>query len=57
MNSAEKEQWEALYAGLAMLGYIICEADADVIPDASRKMAKKMMENPLVGLPAIKRRK
>ena len=40
MNSAEKEQREALYAGLAMLGYIICEADADVIPDASRKMAK-----------------
>jgi hypothetical protein len=53
----DKEQLESVYAGMAMMGFIIQGQDLDVIPELSKKMAHKMMEEEsTVGLPAIKRR-
>jgi hypothetical protein len=55
----DQEQLEAVYAGMAMIGFIINGDKAlEDIPEMSKKMARKMMEEPTtVGLPAIKRRK
>jgi|GEM_PF-2687572 len=57
MTNNEKEYMESLYAGLAMMGYLIRGAPIHKIPDDAKAMAKAMMGNePTVGLPAIKRR-
>lgn len=54
----DKEQLEAVYAGMAMMGYLIRGAPIHKIPSEAKAMAKLMMEEETtVGLPAIKRRK
>jgi len=53
----DKEQLEAVYAGMAMMGYLIRGTPIHRIPDDAKAMAKAMMEEEsTVGLPAIKRR-
>lgn len=53
----DKEQLEAVYAGMAMMGYLIRGTPIHRIPDDAKAMAKAMMEEEsVVGLPAIKRR-
>jgi hypothetical protein len=53
----DKEQLEAVYAGMAMIGYLIRGAPIHKIPSEAKAMAKAMMEDEVVvGLPAIKRR-
>ena len=53
----DKEQLEAVYAGMAMMGYLIRGAPIHKIPAEAKAMAKAMMEEETtVGLPAIKRR-
>ena len=48
---------ESLYAGLAMMGYLIRGTPIHKIPEEAKAMAKAMMEDEtIVGLPAIKRR-
>jgi hypothetical protein len=53
----DKEQLEAVYAGMAMMGYLIRGAPIHKIPEEAKAMAKLMMEDEkVIGLPAIKRR-
>jgi len=53
----DKEQLEAVYAGMAMIGYLIRGTPVHKIPEEAKAMAKAMMEDePTSGLPAIKRR-
>jgi len=53
----DKEQLESVYAGMAMMGYLIRGAPIHKIPSEAKAMAKAMMEEETtVGLPAIKRR-
>lgn len=53
----DKEQLEAVYAGMAMMGYLIRGTPIHKIPGEAKAMAKLMMEEETtVGLPAIKRR-
>jgi hypothetical protein len=48
---------ESLYAGLAMMGYLIRGTPIHKIPEDAKAMAKAMMEDEkVIGLPAIKRR-
>ena len=57
MTDNEKEYMESLYAGLAMMGYLIRGTPIYKIPSESKALAKLMMEEESnVGLPAIKRR-
>lgn len=57
MTDSEKEYMESLYAGLAMMGYLIRGTPIHKIPEDAKAMAKAMMEQePVAGLPAIKRR-
>ncbi len=57
MTDNEKEYMESLYAGLAMMGYLIRGAPIHKIPNDAKAMAKAMMEEESsIGLPAIKRR-
>jgi hypothetical protein len=57
MTDNEKEYMESLYAGLAMMGYLIRGAPIHKIPGDAKAMAKSMMEEESsIGLPAIKRR-
>ena len=57
MTEKEKEDMESLYAGLAMMGYLIRGTPIHRIPEDSKAMAKAMMEDETaIGLPAIKRR-
>ena len=57
MTESEKEYMESLYAGLAMMGYLIRGTPIHKIPDEAKAMAKAMMEEEsTIGLPAIKRR-
>ena len=54
----DKEQLEAVYAGMAMMGFLIRGTPLHNIPEESKAMAKRMMEEPAtIGLPAIKKRK
>ena len=53
----DKEQLEAVYAGMAMMGFIIRGSPLHSIPEDAKAMAKRMMEEPATGLPAIKKRK
>jgi len=53
----DKEQLEAVYAGMAMMGYLIRGTPVHKIPEEAKAMAKAMMEDEkVIGLPAIKRR-
>jgi hypothetical protein len=57
MTDNEKEYMESLYAGLAMMGYLIRGAPIHKIPGDAKAMARAMMEEEsTLGLPAIKRR-
>jgi len=57
MTDNEKEYMESLYAGLAMMGYLIRGNPIHKIPEDAKAMAKAMMEDEkAIGLPAIKRR-
>ena len=54
----DKEQLEAVYAGMAMMGFLIRGPPLHSIPEESKAMAKRMMEEEVsIGLPPIKRRK
>ena len=54
----DEEQLEAVYAGMAMMGFLIRGTPLHSIPEESKAMAKRMMEDEVtVGLPPIKRRK
>ena len=54
----DKEQLEAVYVGMAMMGFLIRGTPLHNIPEESKAMAKRMMEEEVsVGLPPIKRRK
>ena len=61
MNEQDKEYLEALYAGFAMIGYLMRDGDytAEEIPGLAKRMAKRMVENELDegGIVAIKPRK
>jgi hypothetical protein len=53
----DKEQLEAVYAGMAMMGFLIRGTPIHKIPGDAKAMAKAMMEEETtVGLPAIRRR-
>lgn len=55
---SDKEQLEAVYTGMAMMGFIIRGTPLHSIPEEAKAMAKRMMEEETtVGIPAIKRRK
>ena len=54
----DEEQLEAVYAGMAMMGFLIRGTPLHSIPEEAKAMAKRMMEDePTVGLPPIKRRR
>jgi hypothetical protein len=59
MNEQDKEHLEALYAGFAMVGFIMNgDYTAEEIPSLAKRMAANMMEpETTVGLPAIKRKR
>jgi hypothetical protein len=59
MNDQDKEHLEALYAGFAMVGFIMNgDYTAEEIPSLAKNMAASMMEpETTVGLPAIKRKR
>jgi len=41
----DKEQLEAVYAGMAMMGYLIRGTPIHKIPEEAKAMAKAMMED------------
>lgn len=46
MNEQDKEYLEALYAGFAMVGYLINgDYSPEEIPDLAKRMARAMVEN------------
>jgi hypothetical protein len=59
MTDQDKEHLEALYAGFAMVGYLMNgDYTADEIPSLAKRMAASMIEpETTVGLPAIKRKR
>ena len=58
MTENEKEYMEGLYTGMAMMGFLIRGTPLHSIPEESKAMAKRMMEEEVTaGLPPIKRRK
>jgi hypothetical protein len=55
MTDQDKEYLEAVYAGFAMIGFIINgDYSAEEIPSRSKAMAKFMMEEEEKGILAIK---
>lgn len=58
MTEQDKDYLEALYAGFAMIGFLMNgDYSLEEIPSRSKAMAKAMMEPEVtVGLPAIKKR-
>lgn len=58
MTDQEKEYLEALYAGFAMIGFIINgDYSPEEIPSRSKALAKQMLQEPLEGgIVAIKRK-
>ena len=58
MTEQDKEHLEVLYAGFAMLGFLINgDYTVEEIPSLAKKMAASMMEpEATVGLPAIRKR-
>jgi hypothetical protein len=59
MTDQDKEHLEAMYAGFAMIGFLMNgDYTADEIPSLAKRMAASMMEpETTVGLPAIKRKR
>lgn len=59
MTDEEKDYLESLYAGFAMIGFLMNgDYSPEEIPNKSKAMAKAMMEPEVtVGLPAIKRKR
>ena len=59
MTDQDKEYLESLYAGFAMIGFLMNgDYSPEEIPSKSKAMAKAMMEpESTVGLPAIKRKR
>jgi len=57
MNNQDKEHLEAVYAGLAMAGYIMNgDYDPNEIPTLAKAMAKLMMTDPEeTGIASVKR--
>ena len=57
MNNQDKEHLEAIYAGLAMAGYLMNgDYHPAEIPTLSKAMAKLMMEEPEeTGIASVKR--
>lgn len=59
MNNQDKEHLEAIYAGLAMAGYLMNgDYHPSEIPTLSKAMTKLMMEEPKeeAGLASVKKR-
>ena len=58
MTEQDKEYLEALYAGFAMIGFIINgDYSVEEIPSRSKAIAKQMLQEPLEeGIVAIKRK-
>lgn len=58
MSDQDKEHLEALYAGFAMIGFIINgDYSPEEIPSRSKALAKQMLQEPLEGgIVAIKRK-
>ena len=59
MNNQDKEHLEAVYAGLAMAGYIMNgDYNPNEIPTLAKAMAKLMMQEPEeeAGLASVKKR-
>lgn len=55
MTEQDKEHLEAVYAGLAMLGFLMNgNYPLEEIPSRSKTMAKSMMEEEEAGIVAIK---
>lgn len=60
MTEQDKEHLEVLYAGFAMIGYLMNgDYSPEEIPSLSKRMAKAMMEDETEedGIVAIKKRK
>lgn len=53
MTEQDKEHLEMLYAGFAMMGFIISGEHLEDIPDMSKDMARRMLEEE-GGIAAIK---
>jgi hypothetical protein len=59
VNNQDKEHLEAVYRGLAMVGYLVNgDYHPDEIPTLAKAMAKLMMEEPEeeAGLASVKKR-
>lgn len=55
MTEQDKEHLEAIYAGFAMLGFLMNgDYSPEEIPSRSKAMAKAMMEEEEAGIVAIK---
>jgi hypothetical protein len=55
MNEQDKEHLEAVYAGLAMVGFLMNgDYSIEEIPSRSKAMAKSMMQEEEAGIVAIK---
>lgn len=55
MSEQDKEHLEAIYAGFAMLGFLMNgDYSPEEIPSRSKAMAKAMMEEEEAGIVAIK---
>lgn len=55
MTEQDKEHLEAVYAGFAMLGFLMNgDYSPEEIPSRSKAMAKAMMEDEEAGIVAIK---
>lgn len=55
MTEQDKEHLEAVYAGFAMLGFLMNgDYSPEEIPSRSKAMAKAMMEEEEAGIVAIK---
>jgi hypothetical protein len=59
MTDQDKDYLESLYAGFAMIGFLMNgDYSPEEIPSKAKAMAKAMMEPEVtVGLPAIKRKR
>lgn len=55
MTEQDKEHLEAIYAGFAMLGFLMNgDYSPEEVPSRSKAMAKAMMEEEEAGIVAIK---
>ena len=55
MNEQDKDYLEAVYTGLAMVGFLINgDYSIEEIPSRSKAMAKSMMQEEEAGIVAIK---